>query len=93
MARGVVTYTGKADEAHKRILEIKEKIKQNRATVTKLHEETRKLLEELKTSKQELKVALEEQKKDKIKQADLIQIIKESGKSLDEIMALLGVNK
>lgn len=75
--RKEITYTGKAAKIHEKIL---------------------KLEAELKTAKEELKVAYKEQLKEekeaakkmsKAKQAELMKIIKESGKTTEEIMELL----
>ncbi len=80
MPRGVrreITYTGKA---------------------AKIHEKVIKLEAELKAAKEELKVAYKEQLKEekeaakktsKAKQAELLKVIKQSGKTTEEIMDLL----
>ena len=80
MPRGVrreITYTGKA---------------------AKIHEKVIKLEAELKAAKEELKVAYKEQLKEekeaakktsKAKQAELLKVIKQSGKTIEEIMDLL----
>lgn len=80
MPRGVkreITYTGKA---------------------AKIHEKVLKLETDLKAAKEELKVVYKEQLKEeklaakklsKAKQVELMKIIKESGKTTEEIMELL----
>lgn len=83
MPRGVrkeITYTGKA---------------------AKIHEKVLKLETDLKAAKEELKAAYKEQLKEekeaakkmsKAKQAELMKMINESGKTPEEIMALLKQN-
>lgn len=83
MARGIrkpVTYTGKA---------------------AKIHEKVLKLEADLKAAKEELKVAYKEQlkeeklakqKADKESKEKLLKMIKDSGKSAEEIMEILKNN-
>lgn len=83
MARGIrkpVTYTGKA---------------------AKIHEKVLKLEADLRAAKDELKAAYKEQLKEekeaakkmsRAKQAEIMKVINESGKTLEEVMELLKQN-
>ena len=67
----------------------------------KVHEKVLKLEADLKAAKEELKITYKEQLKEekeaakkmsKAKQAEIMKIINESGKSLEEVMELLKQN-